>query len=133
MLNNAPYLSSMNALAFSPSGELFGINSNMAEHEDVVWMHTERVITIVDLARYCEVAEAELRELVEYGALEPADPGAEPLAFDAECAPQVRSALRLCHDLELESASAPLVLSLLERIHQLEERLQQLSAKGGRP
>jgi len=29
MLNNAPYLSSMNALAFSPSGELFGINSNM--------------------------------------------------------------------------------------------------------
>jgi len=48
-------------------------------------------------------------------------------------APQVRSALRLCHDLELESASAPLVLSLLERIHHLEERLRELSAKMGTP
>ena len=103
----------------------------MAE-DDVVWMHTERVISIVDLARYCGVQETEVRELVEYGALEPASAG-EPLCFDAQHAPQVRSALRLCHDLELESASAPLVLSLLERIHELEEQLTHLSAKGGRP
>ena len=29
MLANAPYLSSMNSLAFSPEGELYGVNSNM--------------------------------------------------------------------------------------------------------
>lgn len=29
MLVNAPYLSSLNSLAFSPSGELYGVNSNM--------------------------------------------------------------------------------------------------------
>jgi len=104
----------------------------MAEQDEVVWMHAERVISIVDLARYCGVQETQVRELVEYGALEPAS-SEEPLSFSAQCAPQVRSALRLCHDLELESASAPLVLSLLERIHELEERLIQLSAKGGRP
>ena len=104
----------------------------MAEQDEVVWMHAERVISIVDLARYCGVQEMEVRELVEYGALEPASPG-EPLSFSAQRAPQVRSALRLCHDLELESASAPLVLSLLERIHALEEQLIQLSAKGARP
>lgn len=105
----------------------------MAEHEQVVWMHAERTISIVDLASYCGVQEGEVRELVEYGALTPADPGGEPLAFAADCAPQVRSALRLCHDLELEAASAPLVLSLLDRIHELEERLAELSAKMGTP
>ena len=103
----------------------------MAEQDEVVWMHAERVITIVDLARYCGVQETEVRELVEWGALEPAGSG-EPLSFNAGRAPQVRSALRLCHDLELESASAPLVLSLLDRIHELQEQLLRLSAKGGR-
>jgi chaperone modulatory protein CbpM len=105
----------------------------MAEHEDVVWMHTERVISIVELARYCEVEESQVRELVDYGALEPTDPGAEPLAFDADRAPQVRSALRLCRDLELESATVPLVLSLLERIHELERSVRDLTARLGRP
>jgi hypothetical protein len=102
----------------------------MAEHEEVVWMHAERVISIVDLARYCGVEESEVRELVEYGALEPAG-GAEPLSFDAGCAPQVRSALRLCHDLELEPASTPLVLSLLERIHEHETELREIAARTG--
>jgi hypothetical protein len=102
----------------------------MAEHEDVVWMHAERTISIVELANYCGVQELEVRELVEYGALEPAD-AAEPLSFKADCAPQVRSALRLCHDLELEAASAPLVLSLLDRIHELEEQLREISARTG--
>ena len=103
----------------------------MAERQDeVMWLHAERVISIVELARYCEAQESEVRELVEYGALMPAESG-EPLAFRADCAPQVRSALRLCHDLELESASAPLVLSLLDRIHELEERVRELSARSG--
>lgn len=100
----------------------------MAEPEDVVWLHAERTISIVDLAHYCGVQEIEVRELVEYGALKPAD-ASEPLSFHADCAPQVRSALRLCHDLELEAASAPLVLSLLERIHDLEQQLRAIQAK----
>ena len=104
----------------------------MAEHDEVVWMHAERVISIVDLANYCGVHEMEVRELVEYGALEPSG-AAEPWSFNADRAPQVRSALRLCHDLELEPASAPLVLSLLDRIHDLEERLRELTAKRGAP
>jgi chaperone modulatory protein CbpM len=102
----------------------------MAEHEEVVWMHTERVISIVDLARYCGVEESEVRELVEYGALEP-EGAVEPLSFKVDCAPQVRSALRLCHDLELEPASTPLVLSLLERIRELERELGELAARTG--
>ena len=100
----------------------------MAESDDVVWMHAERTISIVELARYCGVQETEVRELVEYGALQPAEPS-EPMVFAADRASQVRSALRLCHDLELESASAPLVLSLLERIRELEERVRALSAR----
>lgn len=101
----------------------------MAEQEDVVWLHAERVISIVELADYCGVNESALRELVDYGALKPAEPASEPPAFNADCAPQVRSALRLCNDLELEAATVPLVLSLLERIHDLEQHVQHLSAQ----
>lgn len=101
----------------------------MAETDDVTWLHAERVISIVELAHYCGVNEAAVRDLVEYGALKPVEPAAEPLSFSAGCAPQVRSALRLCSDLELEPATAPLVLSLLERIHDLEQRVERLSAE----
>ena len=105
----------------------------MAEHDEVVWLHAERVISIVELASYCGVEEGALRELVEYGALKPVEPAAEPPSFNADCAPQVRSALRLCDDLELEPATVPLVLSLLDRIHDLELRVNELSAQIARP
>src|SRR5512140_3190749 len=104
----------------------------MADRDDVVWSHAELVITIVELAHYCGVDESAVRELVEYGALKPVEP-AEPLSFNADCAPQVRSALRLCNDLELEAATVPLVLSLLERIHDLEQRVRELSAQLSQP
>ncbi|HET9577589.1 MAG TPA: chaperone modulator CbpM [Usitatibacter sp.] len=100
----------------------------MAE-DDAVWLHAERVISIVELATYSGLSEEAVRELVDYGALRPAQPAAEPPAFSADCAAQVRSAVRLCSDLELEPATVPLVLSLLERIHDLELRVQRLSAQ----
>ena len=105
----------------------------MAEYEEGVWLQARREVTIVELADDCGVPVTVLRELVEYGALQPCgSAGSEP-AFSAASAPQVRSAMRLCQDLELESAALPLVFSLLERIHDLEERLRHASAQIAAP
>lgn len=101
----------------------------MAEQEEGVWLQARREVSIIELADDCGVPVTILRELVEYGALQPTRSGGGDEAYSAACAPQVRSALRLCQDLELESAAIPLVFSLLERIHQLEERLRHVSAQ----
>jgi len=101
----------------------------MAEHEEGIWLQARREVSIVELADDCGVPVTVLRELVEYGALQPTRSEGGDEAYSAACAPQVRSALRLCQDLELESAAMPLVFALLERIHQLEERLRHVSAQ----
>jgi DNA-binding transcriptional MerR regulator len=105
----------------------------MAEYAEGVWLHSRREVSIVELADDCGVPVTVVRELVEYGALQPTRSGGGDEAYSAACAAQVRSALRLCQDLELESAAIPLVFSLLERIHELEERLRHLSAQVAAP
>lgn len=99
----------------------------MAEHEDVMWLHAEHRVTIVELAECSGLAEDVLRELVDYGALSPVDPGA--LDFNARCVASVRAAARLTQDLELDTPALALVLSFLERIDALESRVRELNAK----
>ncbi len=105
----------------------------MSEHDEGVWLHARHEITIVELAETSGVAQSTVRELVEYGALTPAagTPGAP--AFNADCVARVRAAARLCSDLELDPGALPLVLSLLERIHDLEGRVNYLAAQLGAP
>lgn len=99
------------------------------EQEDALWLHAERRVTIVELAEFSGLPEDVLRELVDYGALAPADPAAGELAFDARCVATVRAAARLSNDLELETRALALVVSFLERIEELESRVRELSAK----
>lgn len=99
------------------------------EQEDALWLHAERRVTIVELAEFSGLPEDVLRELVDYGALAPADPAAGELAFDARCVATVRAAARLSNDLELETRALALVVSFLERIEELEARVRELSAK----
>ena len=101
----------------------------MAEYEDVVWLHAEHRVTIVELAQCSGLDEDVLRELVDYGALSPVDPGAGALDFNARCVASLRKAVRLTRDLELETPALALVLSFLERIDTLESRLRELNAK----
>ena len=105
------------------------------EHEDAMWLHAESRITIVELAQFSGLREEVLRELVEYGALAPAQPGAGELDFNARCVASVRTAARLSNDLalELETPALALVLSFLERIEELEGRLRALDAQLARP
>ena len=100
----------------------------MAENDDAAWLHAGSQVTLVELAHTSGLPQDVLRELVEYGALEPA-PGAGEWCFSAECVVRVRKAARLRSDLELETDSLALVLSFLERIQRLEAQVRHLHAQ----
>lgn len=95
----------------------------MAEH--AVWLHAQETITIEELAGASGFTVAEIRELVEYGALAPS---AES-AFSASCVGCVRRAARLRDDLELDMAALALVVSFLQRIETLESELRKLTSQ----
>lgn len=102
------------------------------EHQDMLWLHSETRISIVELAQFSGFPESLLRDLVEYGALTPAVPQDE-WAFGADCVVRLRKAARLRTDLELDTPSLALVLSLLERIQRLEEEARHLAAQLAAP
>lgn len=104
-----------------------------ADHEKVQWLHGHYQVSIVELADTCGMSEAIVRELVEYGALSPAQSDAEPLMFGAEWVGRMRRAARIAQDLELETQGLALVLSFLERIERLEEEITHLSAQLSSP
>jgi hypothetical protein len=75
------------------------------------------------------LSEAEVRELVEYGALSPAD--AMNWTFRAACVARVRAAMRMRRDLELDTAAFALVVSFLERIGELESQVRDSTRRRG--
>jgi chaperone modulatory protein CbpM len=105
----------------------------MATENDALWLTTQRSLTIVELAETCGLPEEVLRDLIEYGALLPADPRASEWVFSAHCVASVRTAARLGKDLELDTPVLALVLSFLERIEGLESELRHLNAQLQRP
>ena len=85
--------------------------------------------TIAELAEISGLAEEELRELVEYGAIAPLDPSASQWRFAGHCVVTMRTASRLRSDFELEPHGVALVISLLDRIGALEAELGRLQAR----
>lgn len=104
-----------------------------AQREDILWLDERVHVTIAELAECTGVPEPVLRELVEYGALAPADPRAGEWTFSADWVVSVRTAARVCNDLELETRALALALSYVERIHRLEEEVRRLTAQLGEP
>jgi chaperone modulatory protein CbpM len=104
----------------------------MADPAGADWLHAESQVTLVELSRSSGLPEEVLRELVDYGALEPAE-GAGEWCFSADCVVRVRTAARLRNDLELETPSLALVLSFLERIQHLEAEVRHLHAQLAAP
>jgi len=96
------------------------------ERDDAVWLHAQQQVTLIELSEACGLPVASLEELVEYGALVPADPQAR--MFGAETLPALRDAARLCADLELELPALAIVLRFLDRIHHLEAEVRHLTA-----
>jgi chaperone modulatory protein CbpM len=96
------------------------------EHDEAIWLTAEHCFSMEELAELAGMPAAELRELAVYGAI---DPGAAQWTFTATCLATVRTASRLRASFELEPHGVALVVSLLERIRDLEAQLARVRAQ----
>ena len=82
--------------------------------------------TVQGLAKISGLSEAEVRELVEYGAIEPLNPDDARWTFEQHCVLTVRTLGRLRRAFDLDTNALALTTSLLQRIHDLEAELHRL-------
>lgn len=97
---------------------------------EVTWLDAGAECSLSELAERSRLSEAELRELVEYGAIEPRDPVAVPQMFSGRAVLAARAASRLRDDFELDLHAIALALGLLERIEDLEAQLREFRLHG---
>ena len=100
---------------------------------EAVWLTEDSEFSFAELVELSGLSEAELRELVDYGAIAPVDPDATQWAFKGRCLITVRAAFRLRASFDLDPHGLALAISLLDRIHGLEEELGSLRAQLPRP
>lgn len=100
-----------------------------AEHTEAVWLTENNEFSLAELAELSGWSEAELRELIDYGAVTPIDADSSPWVFNGKCLLTVRTACRLRISFDLEPHGAALIVSLLDRIHDLEAQLSSLRAQ----
>ena len=99
------------------------------QHEEAVWLTEVCRFSMSEIAELSGLSEAEVRELVDYGAITPVNPDSPQWIFQGECLSTVRTASRLRAGFELEPHGVALVVSLLERIRDLESQLERLRAQ----
>lgn len=100
-----------------------------AEAAEALWLDARQSVSFAQLVELSGLSDAELHELVEYGAFVPVDPQAPDWTFSAECVSAARTACRLRDDLDLDAHGLALVLTLLTRIRALETELQAVRAQ----
>lgn len=100
-----------------------------AKSDEAVWLTDDSEFSFAELAALSGLSEAELRELVDYGAIAPVNPDSPQWIFKGRCLVTVRAAFRLRTSFELEPHGVALVVSLLDRIHGLEAELGDLRAR----
>ncbi|RPJ48753.1 MAG: hypothetical protein EHM16_01505 [Betaproteobacteria bacterium] len=101
----------------------------LPEHVEPEWLTEDHAFSLAELAELSGLSEAELRELVDYGAVTPIDPESSPWVFSGKCLLTVRTACRLRISFDLEPYGVALMVTLLERIQELETQLRELRAQ----
>ena len=99
------------------------------EITEAVWLDEHQQFSLAELADLSGLSQAELRQLIDYEALVPADPGAPEARFGADCLLLARTACRLRNDFDLDTGGLALTLKLLDHIHSLEAQLRALEAQ----
>ena len=85
-------------------------------------------ITFAQLIEYSGMTDADLRELVDYGALVPVDPATSSWMFRAGNLTIARNAGRLRREFDLDPHGIAVLLRFIERIEELEAELRALRA-----
>jgi len=105
------------------------------EITEAQWLDETGELTLEELVELSGLPSELLVELVEHGALEPVESGAEGGSqssdwhFSAECVVAVRTASRLHEDFDLDANAMSVALMLVERIRELEAQLQELQCQ----
>lgn len=99
------------------------------ELHDVLWLSQAETVSLGELAGLAGLTEADVRDLVDCGALAPANPDEGQWIFTASCVVTLRRACRLRSDLELDTHTLALTLNLIEQIDRLESEVIQLRAQ----
>jgi chaperone modulatory protein CbpM len=99
------------------------------ELTEVFWLHEHYALSVNQLSELSGLSEAEIHELVDYGAITPIDTNAVHRNFDAQYIVTARTARRLRDDFDLNTHGVALALSLLDRVHELETELGHLRAR----
>ena len=99
------------------------------EHDDAVWLTEDHAFSLAELAEISGLPQSELHELVDYGAITPIDPESSPWAFSGKCLLAVRTACRLRISFDLEPHGVALMVTLLERVQDLEAQVRDLRAQ----
>ena len=94
-----------------------------SESNAALWPEEAHRLALWELADLSGWSEAELVELVEYGALTPAEPAAGGWVFSVRSITVARTAFRLRQEFELEAHSVAVLLAYLDRIRELEAQL----------
>ena len=99
------------------------------EYCEAVHLEAQGAFTLRELEQLTGLAEAMLRELVDYGALEPRDVRASDWTFDAHVLMLARTAGRLQRTFELDAAGLALVLRMHEQLRTMEAEMRRLRAR----
>ena len=99
--------------------------------DEALYLDTLAEVTWKELVSAAGLPEAELTELVHYGALVPRDPEAPTWTFEGRWLAVAKTASRIRHDFELDPHAVSVVLCYVERIQRLEEELCALRAHRG--
>lgn len=99
------------------------------EPADAQWLTEKCEFSIHELVELSGSSVEELRELVEFGAITPVNPESSNWVFPGQCLVTVRAACRLRASFDLETHGVALVISLLDRIRDLEAEMESLRAQ----
>ena len=99
------------------------------ESAEALEFNDREEIPFSELVELSGLLETEIRELVDYGTLEPVDPRARSWTFSVRWVVVARTACRLRDEFELEPHALSVVLGFAERIATLERELRELRAR----
>ncbi|HEX4051911.1 MAG TPA: chaperone modulator CbpM [Steroidobacteraceae bacterium] len=98
------------------------------ELNEVIWLEAES-LSFNELLERSGLPAGLLQELVQAGGIEPLDPAATQPQYGARALAAARRARRLQQDFELDVSALLLVLGLLDRVADLEGRVNELQVK----
>jgi chaperone modulatory protein CbpM len=98
-----------------------------------IWLNASSLCSFQQLVDVSGLSREDLQELVDVGAIEPANHDPGNYVFQSECIVIARKARRLRDDFELDMPGLALALRLLQRVDELEGRLNAVRAQTSHP